>query len=286
MHIGQTLTHQRVFTQSDFDRFARLSGDDNPIHVDPDFAARTKFGRTVAHGMFLYSNICAMLGTQLPGAGTVQISQELMFPTPTYVGEAVALALEVTALDGDTAHLTTTVRRPNGDIGLQGSTRVWLPQATRHVLSTDTYAPPSGPALGAAHKGLAFGQQAEMWRTFTAEDVAEYVALVGDTNPIYMDAVAAQSVGFAQTIIPGGLLGGMFSYLLGTSLPGRGTNWLKQKLAFPMPAYPGQAIMARVEIIRIRPEKDLVTLHTVGLNPAGEVVCEGEALVWVGDLEG
>ena len=60
---------RRTFSQSDFDRFAALSGDDNPIHVDPEFAARSKFGRTVAHGMFLYGNVCRLLGTPLPGPG-------------------------------------------------------------------------------------------------------------------------------------------------------------------------------------------------------------------------
>ena len=58
---------KRIFSQRDFDRFAILSGDDNPIHVDPKFASRTRFGRTVAHGMFLYSHVCAVLGAALPG---------------------------------------------------------------------------------------------------------------------------------------------------------------------------------------------------------------------------
>jgi acyl dehydratase len=81
-------------------------------------------------------------------------------------------------------------------------------------------------------------------------------------------------------------LGGLFSYLLGTRLPGRGTNWLKQRLVFPQPAYANQAITARVEIVRLRPEKELVNLRTTCANPAGEIVCDGEALVFVKDLEG
>ena len=75
----------------------------------------------------------------------------------------------------------------------------------------------------------------------------------------------------------------MFSDLLGTKLPGRGTNWLKQSLRFPAPAFPGEPITATVEIIRLRPDKDLVNLRTVCANAAG-VVCEGEALVLVKDL--
>jgi len=62
LQVGQVESVKRVFSQADFDRFAALSGDNNPIHVDPTFAARTKFGRTVAHGMFIYSVVCSVLG--------------------------------------------------------------------------------------------------------------------------------------------------------------------------------------------------------------------------------
>ncbi len=64
LEIGQTASFNRVFRQADFDRFAALSGDDNPIHVDAGFAAKTHFGRTVCHGMLLYSAICQVLGSR------------------------------------------------------------------------------------------------------------------------------------------------------------------------------------------------------------------------------
>ncbi len=53
LQVGQIESVKRVFSQTDFNRFAALSGDDNPIHIDPEFSAKTKFGQTVAHGMFL-----------------------------------------------------------------------------------------------------------------------------------------------------------------------------------------------------------------------------------------
>ncbi len=120
-------------------------------------------------------------------------------------------------------------------------------------------------------KNLQIGQSATITRTFTVNDVAEYAALAG--------------IAQAPRTVPGPLLGGMFSCLLGTKLPGRGTNWLKQKLVFPAPAHVGEEIAATVEITRLRPEKDLVNLRTVCANPAGVIVCEGEALVLVKDLE-
>jgi acyl dehydratase len=108
---------------------------------------------------------------------------------------------------------------------------------------------------------------------------------VEDTNPIFKDRDHAQSLGFRDMPLPGGLLGGIVSDLLGTQLPGRGTNWLKQKYHFLKPTYPGEEITARVEIIRLRPEKELVNLRTILTNWNGEFVVDGEALVWVSDLE-
>jgi acyl dehydratase len=285
LDTGQTLTAQRTFSQRDFDRFAALSGDDNPIHVDPAFTARTKFGRTVAHGMFLYSNLCSLWGSCWPGPGTVQLGQDLIFPSPTYVGETVTMRLEVGQVDGDTVTLKTDIERPSGDLGLQGQTRLILPGKPlfkrRQVPSPRQAYPDSSER----HRGLTRGMKAEMSRAFTPTDLVEYADLAQDTNPILSDPAFARQQGLEGPLIPGGLLGGLFSYLLGTVLPGRGTNWLKQRLVFPAPAYTEEEIRAVVEITRLRPEKDLVNLRTVCSNPSGVCVCEGEALVWVGDLE-
>lgn len=82
-----TLVLDRTLTQAEFDVFARLSGDDNPIHVDPVFSAGTRFGRTVAHGVFLTSILRGLAGRLLPGAA--QVAQDLRFPAPTYAGEVM-----------------------------------------------------------------------------------------------------------------------------------------------------------------------------------------------------
>jgi acyl dehydratase len=108
---------------------------------------------------------------------------------------------------------------------------------------------------------------------------------VQDVSKLYRDGAYAGKLGFKSAPIPGALLGGMFSYLLGTKLPGRGTNWLKQKLFFPEAAYPQEELTASVEVVRLRPEKDLVNLRTAAKNPLGNLVCRGEALVLVKDLE-
>lgn len=77
----------------------------------------------------------------------------------------------------------------------------------------------------------------------------------------------------------------MFSDLLGTRLPGRGTNWLKQSLQFTAPARIGDALTATVEIVRVRPDKALINLSTVLRDSQGVLICRGEALVLVKEHE-
>lgn len=126
--VGQVFATERVFSQADFDRFAALSGDDNPIHTDPAFAARTRFGRTVSHGMLLYGVICAALAQFAPGA--LQCDQELIFPAPTYTGEPIGVRLQVIAVEpaARRARLETLITKADGTVVCQGRTTVEWPE--------------------------------------------------------------------------------------------------------------------------------------------------------------
>ena len=77
----QRVELELTLTQEDFDRFARLSGDDNPIHVDPEFSAHTRFGRTVAHGVLLCTIVRGLIEQLVPHAR--QRRQKVTFPSPT-----------------------------------------------------------------------------------------------------------------------------------------------------------------------------------------------------------
>lgn len=279
LRVGQIATIRRVLTQEDFNRFAALSGDNNPIHTDPEFAGRTRFGRPVAHGMFLFGLISSAVGTCLPGA--ILVEQELMFPTPTYVDEEVIVHAEVTALRAEepTAELTTSVTRSGGEIGCQGRAVVHLAGAEGWPQSPGEGAPSLLPSEATTLKGLRLGQRASLRRTFAQEDIREYIDLTGDANPLYT------SPGQDAPLVPAPLLGGLISCLLGTCLPGFGTNYLKQRFRFLRPAYLGQEITAAVEIVRLRPEKELVNLRTTCTNPVGQTLCDGGALVLVRDVE-
>ncbi|GLV52285.1 hypothetical protein TBS_28500 [Thermobispora bispora] len=114
----------------------------------------------------------------------------------------------------------------------------------------------------------AVGRSATLERTFTAEDLAEYRSLSGDTTE---DPAGGESV-------PEPLIAGLFSTLLGTDLPGNGTMYLKQEMRFLGRAKPGETVRAEVTVTAVRPEKALVDLDTVA-KVGDRVVCEGKALV-------
>lgn len=113
----------RTFSQADFNAFARLSGDDNPIHVDPEFSARTRFGRTVAHGALLCSVLRGLVETIMPGGR--QLSQNTQYPAPSPAGEALRFEAETV---GETEHGVTIVlkvtRLSDGVITCLGETEV------------------------------------------------------------------------------------------------------------------------------------------------------------------
>jgi acyl dehydratase len=285
--VGHIETFKRSFTQEDFDRFADLSGDNNPIHVDPEFSARTHFGKTVAHGMLLYSTICRVLSTQYPGPGVMQIKQEMMFRNPTYTDTEITVKFIVTDVKPleQQAEISTVICLPDGKLACDGNTMIHLPGWKGGFPGIDESMASAGESDARKLKRLEIGQTASAKRTFRAESLAEYFDLTGDTNPLFSDADYARQAGFRDRMIPGPLLSGMFSDILGTRLPGRGTNWLKQKLHFPAPAYVGDEIFATVEISRLRPEKNLANLRGTCTNSSGDLVCQAQSLVLVKDLE-
>ena len=119
-------------------------------------------------------------------------------------------------------------------------------------------------------KDVRLGQTATKRRTFSARDLADYRRLTGDR--------------IEADVVPNPLIGGMFSDLLGTELPGRGTNWMKQSFRFVAPARVDTELVATVEVVRLRPEKDLVNLRTICTDAFGRLICDGEALVMAREM--
>lgn len=123
MTLGQQISIEHIFSQDDFDRFALLSGDSNPIHTDPDFCAGTRFGRTVAHGLLLCSVMRGLIDRLKPGGRLSEAS--LMFPAPTYADEPMLFAATVTGCNDDELELELNVKRiDDGIVTCQGHARV------------------------------------------------------------------------------------------------------------------------------------------------------------------
>lgn len=96
LKVGDNATLTKRITKEDVTQFGNLTGDTNPIHVDDLYVREnTKFERCVVHGAFLNSLVSSVIGTQLPGPGTVVVKQELNFPSPCYVGEEVEVSVKV-----------------------------------------------------------------------------------------------------------------------------------------------------------------------------------------------
>jgi len=121
LSVGQRATLRRTFTMDDVLAFATLSGDMNPIHLDPEYARRTPFGRPIVHGILTASLLSNLLGEELPGPGSIYLGQSLKFLLPVYVGEEVIVAVEVTDIREDKPIVTlrTTVSTADG-VALDG----------------------------------------------------------------------------------------------------------------------------------------------------------------------
>lgn len=270
----------RSFSQADFDAFAALSGDNNPIHVDPAFSAATKFGRTVAHGVLLLTVLTGLIERLRPSA--VITTQDVRFPAPTFTGEemkfrtwqegegvtfsVIRAADGVTTCDGRFSLLPEPTEQARVEGKMPGAGGV--AQSGGGALERSSLHQPAltlnQPSPLAAGEGLD--------RRFSSEDVTAYVAL-GGALP-------------ADGSVPVPLIGAMFSYLLGVKLPGRGANYLKQRTRYLGAATIGAPLSACVEITRKRPDKQLIDLATVCRDETGALLAEGRALIHAGDVAG
>jgi 3-hydroxybutyryl-CoA dehydratase len=128
--LGQAASLHKTITDDDVRAFARISLDDNPIHLDEEFAKTTRFGRRIAHGMIASSLVSAVIGTRLPGQGTVYLSQSLAFKAPVFIGDTVTATVTVKAIREDKPIITleTVVARADGTVILTGEAVVLAPR--------------------------------------------------------------------------------------------------------------------------------------------------------------
>jgi 3-hydroxybutyryl-CoA dehydratase len=95
--VGERASFTKTVTEADVTTFAGLIGDFNPLHVDAEYARKSRFGRRVAHGMFTAGLISAVLGNKLPGPGSIYLSQQIEFLAPVYIGDTITASVEITS---------------------------------------------------------------------------------------------------------------------------------------------------------------------------------------------
>ena len=130
--VGQKASYTKEITTEMIRAFSELSGDSNPLHYDEEYAKRTVFGRVVAHGMLTASLISTVLGSILPGPGTIYLEQYLKFTRPVYPGDRVTAEVEVTEVveKGSKAIVTlrTTCVNQRNEVVIDGWAKVMVPE--------------------------------------------------------------------------------------------------------------------------------------------------------------
>jgi 3-hydroxybutyryl-CoA dehydratase len=128
LQVGLSARFSKTVTEADIVLFAAVTGDTNPMHLDAEYAATSIFGERIAHGMLAAGLITKVLGTQLPGPGTIYMSQSLRFRAPVRIGETVTAVVEVKALHPEKRRATlSTVCLVKGEPVLEGEAYVSVP---------------------------------------------------------------------------------------------------------------------------------------------------------------
>ncbi|MGC8819198.1 MAG: MaoC family dehydratase [Athalassotoga sp.] len=129
IEIGQNFESDITVTDEMVKEFAKITGDNNPLHLDEEFAKKTQFGKRIAHGMLVASLISKVLGRDFPGPGTVYVSQFIQFRKPVYIGEDVKIRIEVKdkKVEKRRLILNTTVMA-GGRTVITGEAEVYLPE--------------------------------------------------------------------------------------------------------------------------------------------------------------
>ncbi|CAN2039423.1 (R)-specific enoyl-CoA hydratase [Candidatus Magnetomoraceae bacterium gMMP-15] len=133
--------------------------------------------------------------------------------------------------------------------------------------------------IGKTIEEIKVGDFAEFAKTISESDIYTYAGVTGDLNPAHINQQYAEKTFFKGRIAHGMLLGGFISAAIAMKLPGYGAIYLKQELKFLAPARIGDTITAKIEVIEVITEKNIIKLRTTCANQDGTLVVDGEALI-------
>ena len=126
--VGMKASYSQTITDSDIKSFAGISGDHNPVHVDSEYAAESRFGKRIAHGLMSAGFFSAIFGTKIPGPGCVYVSQTLNFLRPVYIDDTVTAEVEVKKVDQEKRRVFfDTTCKVRGKKVITGSAEIYIP---------------------------------------------------------------------------------------------------------------------------------------------------------------
>lgn len=126
--VGQSAVYARTVTEADIFAFAGVSGDFNPVHVNEELAAASMFGGRIAHGMLSAGFISTVLGTKLPGPGSIYLSQSLKFKAPVKIGDTVVARCTIKELNPEKRKVKfDTVCTVRGKVVVKGEADIMVP---------------------------------------------------------------------------------------------------------------------------------------------------------------
>ena len=130
LKVGDHASLKRTISAADIQAFAEVSLDHNPLHLDEEYAAGTLFKQRIAHGMLGASMFSALIAHQLPGLGSIYLSQTLKFTRPVFIGDELTATLEVVELrqDKPICTLKTTCTNQKGEVVIEGEAVVKYPE--------------------------------------------------------------------------------------------------------------------------------------------------------------
>ncbi|MBH2010516.1 MAG: MaoC family dehydratase [Xanthomonadaceae bacterium] len=132
--VGMSATYAKTITEADIVLFAGVSGDNNAVHTNEEFAATTVFGGRIAHGFLTASVISAAIANRLPGPGTVYLGQQLRFRAPVRPGDTVHATVTVKSVDLQKARATLdTVCRVRDTVVIDGEATVVTTSSARSL---------------------------------------------------------------------------------------------------------------------------------------------------------
>jgi len=115
LRVGDAAESRKTISESDVYLFAGITGDFNPLHVDAEYAKETPFGARVAHGPLTLALCAGLLGTELPGLGTVAVSNYIEYCAPVFFGDTIRVRVEVAELDPERGRATMAITWTNQD---------------------------------------------------------------------------------------------------------------------------------------------------------------------------